>query len=379
MPTMREFLEAVLPAEGRYCLVALDPEHKLKRQEFTNSLAKLEQRIKYWDGYFEGSHGAVYHACAAFDARNRLQTNVRAVRSLWLDIDVGKPGAYATFNDALTELAVFVGRVGLPLPLVVASGSGVHAYWPLSEALTRETWQVYADGLKAACSAHNLLADPTRTADPSSILRSPGTTNRKSTPVMVECGALLGPYGLGDFSSLLGGASGGERSHAPVRKSTARTVNGKPQSELLRRLLNVTTPERIDFSDLARSCAQLGEFERSRGNIPEPEWYAGIGALAWCYEGDRVVHEWSSGHPQYTFEETADRLRRVRQLSGPTTCAKFKSLNKLCEGCPFYDTATTPLDSVRSVAQPISSPPWNDYRAGAQGPPETPVDPFVDG
>src|SRR6185503_8169960 len=120
-------------------------------------------------------------------------------------------------------------------------------------------------------------------------------------------------------------------------------------------------------------------FERSRGNIPEPDWYAGIGALAWCYEGDRVVHEWSSGHPQYTFEETADRLRRVRQLSGPTTCAKLKSLNKLCEGCPFYDTATTPLDSVRWLAQPISSPSWHDNRASTQSPSETPVDPFVDG
>src|SRR6185312_8020974 len=224
MPTMGEFLTAVLPREGIYCVVALDPEHKFKRQEFHDDLGKLEQRIRYYDKFFEGSRGAVYHACASFGATNRLQTSVRSVRSLWLDIDCGKPGAYSTVQDALTELAVFIGRAGLPVPLAVASGSGLHVYWPLSEDLTRDEWQPYADGLKAACGAYSLLADPVRTADPSSILRSPGTTNRKSTPVMVECGPLMGPYDLGDFASLLGGASGGERSHAPVRKLAAHTV-----------------------------------------------------------------------------------------------------------------------------------------------------------
>src|SRR6185437_2708200 len=124
---------------------------------------------------------------------------------------------------------------------------------------------------------------------------SPGTTNRKSTPVMVECGPLMGPYDLGDFASLLDSSLGRGRSHAPSSRITARAINGKPQSQLLSKLLNVATPERIDFDALARNCAQLGAFSSNHGNISEPEWYAGIGALAWCYEGDRVIHEWSSG------------------------------------------------------------------------------------
>ena len=40
---------------------------------------------------------------------------------------------------------------------------------------TPETWARYAHGLKILCVKHGLHADPTRTADISSVLRTPGT------------------------------------------------------------------------------------------------------------------------------------------------------------------------------------------------------------
>lgn len=382
MPTMREFLEAVLPTEGRYCLVALDLERKLKKQEFFDDIGGLEQRLLSWDDWFADSHGAVYHACASFGVEdNRRQLNVWRVRSLWLDVDCGNGKQYATVQDALTELAVFIARAELPRPYLVASGSGLHAYWPLKEDLTREQWQPYADGLKRASSLFGLAADPTRTADASSILRPVGTTNRKRAPVTVVSGPTVGPYDLNSFDVLtrLHGAGGPPRADVQRRVALAPRINGKPQSELLRKLLNVTSPERIDFAALVRGCAQLRAFKESCGNLPEPEWYAGVGTLAFVYDGDGVCHEWSSGHPKYSFEETTARLDRVRTLSGPTTCARFKGLNKLCEGCSFYDSAVTPLDSVRSLAQSIPSSARADTGGIAQETPGAPSEAILDG
>ena len=353
MPTMGEFLEAVLPTEGRYCLVALDPARKFKRQEFFDGLEHLVQRIAYWNAQFAGSHGAVYHACSSFGlADNRTQPNVFRVRSFWMDVDYGPghsgPIYYNTINDALDGLSSFCGRTGLPVPLIVSSGGGIHAYWPLKENLTREQWQPYADGLEAATTQHSLHADPTRTADAASILRPVGSFNRKSEPREVVSGPPQGPYDLNRFHVLLGLHSGGDTaSLSPQRTLSPRAINGKPQSALLRKLLNVHILEPIDFGLLRQNCAQLRRFSDTHGNIPEPDWYAGIGALAWVVGGRRVAHEWSAGHPKYSIEETTERLDRAGNLSGPTTCAHYKKLNKLCEGCPLYETATTPLEAGR--------------------------------
>jgi hypothetical protein len=69
----------------------------------------------------------------------------------------------------------------LPKPLIVFSGGGLHVYWPLTEAITKEQWQPVAKQLKALthCAAIRLLADDARTSDISSILRPIGTHNYK--------------------------------------------------------------------------------------------------------------------------------------------------------------------------------------------------------
>ena len=61
-------------------------------------------------------------------------------RSFWLDLDVGEDKAingdgYATQDIAIEKLWQFVNDLGLPDPMVVNSGRGVHAYWPLNADL----------------------------------------------------------------------------------------------------------------------------------------------------------------------------------------------------------------------------------------------------
>ena len=110
--------------------------------------------------------------------------NVGDIQSFWLDIDCGEGKPYETQGDGADALRGFCRTVGLPKPWVVNSGRGLHVYWPLTEPVSRQDWLPVAKRLKALCVEHNLEADPSRTADAASILRTPDTLNHKVSPAL---------------------------------------------------------------------------------------------------------------------------------------------------------------------------------------------------
>jgi hypothetical protein len=175
--TALDFLRLVLPAEG--WKVACRKTPKGMQQKFFKTHEELLQQLLAWsDGGYD-----TYHACATFkDASSRKVSNVLHVQSFWLDIDtrVGKPDApYADQVEAAQAVGKFCAEIRLHPPTLINSGAGVHAYWPLYSPLTVDEWLRYASGLKRACTIHGLHADPARTADAASILRTPGTMNFK--------------------------------------------------------------------------------------------------------------------------------------------------------------------------------------------------------
>jgi len=96
-------------------------------------------------------------------------------------------------------------------------------------------------------------------------------------------------------------------------------------------------------AEIVKQCGQLQEFWDRRGNISEPIWYANIGVLAFCEDGDALAHELSSGDDRYTFVETQARLDRQREF-GPPTCAHFHALNPgTCKQCPHWEKITSPI------------------------------------
>lgn len=131
---------------------------------------------------------SVYHACATYkDGLSRKASNATAMKSFWADLDCGAEKAktgdgYETKEDAVLALRVFCRAVGLPRPMIVDSGGGLHIYWPLKKTISAERWKPIADKLKRATKAFGLLADQSRTADAASVLRPVGTYNRKYDP-----------------------------------------------------------------------------------------------------------------------------------------------------------------------------------------------------
>lgn len=176
----REFLKAVLPQEGDKCWVSISKNKKVT-QGFVGSIEDLVTRLAQIDAAGDDA----YFGCASFkDGSSRRSENALGAKAFWLDIDCGEEKAakglgYVSTDIALQALDDFANQFNLPLPMVVGSGYGLHAYWILDSVVAAAEWSAVARQLKAAAERFGLLADPSRTADIASILRPPGTRNFK--------------------------------------------------------------------------------------------------------------------------------------------------------------------------------------------------------
>ena len=147
-----DLLQSVLPPEGEgyYCIVGLVQGEARPKQTFHQTLADVTTKI---DELLQAKYD-VYFACAKY---------------------VDQP-------TGLAELKKFCKAIRMPLPCVVNSGRGIHAYWLLDRTISRAEWKPVAERLKALCDEHGFLGDPSRTADNASILRVPETFNFKEDP-----------------------------------------------------------------------------------------------------------------------------------------------------------------------------------------------------
>lgn len=345
------FLKCVLPSEGYYCAVIFDtanprPGVDFPRQQFCSTLEELCDVLLTNDA----AGRTVYHACAAFTAPGkRTHANARAARSFWLDVDAGTGKPYPDAGTAAVAVIDFVDAVGLPRPVFVGSGNGVHAYWPLEADLDPQTWRDYALGLKSLCTEKGLIADHSRTADISSILRPPGTHHRKDGEKLVQAGELGTAHAIGRFAALCSSPTGQNISIVRADQRNRETVIGR---------IFATTSHTACYAErIADSCAQLSGF-RASGNISEPKWYANLGILAWCEDGEVKAHEWSArDYPAYTYEATQYKLERTRELTGATTCAKLNDVNPgVCQLCPHWQKINSPISLGYAKPAPAAEP-----------------------
>lgn len=133
----------------------------------------------------------VYYACASYrepvyktnDRGNsylvgRVKSNVEAAKDLWEDIDVGKTTvpSYECQRAAAKDIFRGCREVGIPLPMLVSSGVGLHAHWVLKDVVSPANWTELAR-YKAICLRHaGLKIDPSRSNDLASVLRPVGAT-----------------------------------------------------------------------------------------------------------------------------------------------------------------------------------------------------------
>ena len=338
MLEINNFLSAVLPDTGSYCVVGLK-EDGSPRQKFVGSIEEvnvLAQKLvdEQYNAYF---------ALASFadPKEGRTAKNAQSLKCFFIDIDCGMGKPYADQAEGMTALKAFIKSTKLPRPTVVNSGRGIHAYWILKAALSSEEWKPLAEKLKALCAQHKLEADPSVTADSARILRIPNTFNFKDVenPAKVE---MLLTGSQVDISIL-------QDVFNTVEQDIFAGMAGKPfiprQMDAMTLALmgnNISRFKTIMIkSAKGEGCPQLLHIYENQTTIDEPLWRGGLSIAQQCVDRDKAIHTLSNKHPDYSAHATE---RKANETKGPYTCATFKKLNPApCQGCPHNITSPIQL------------------------------------
>lgn len=335
------FLLRVLPPRGYYAAAAImgngtPPEHRYF--ETVDDLATACQQADQ-AGY------NIFYAISSFTKRGpRKQTNVELTRVIAMDVDCGEGKPYATQVEGLRAFLKFMQDTGLPKPMVVSSGRGLHIYWILDEALTPDQWVPMATAMKALAAEKMFLIDPAVTADSARILRPTQTRNPKNNAV-VDVLIDAPDVGVQELQNLLVNVKPSPVS--PTTQTTPPLPQGKGFGQYrvskIVGSLDTELPPR-DPAVIIDKCKQVAWATQNQTDVPEPLWYALMGIAAYCMNPEETAKAWSEQHPDYSEVETLRKLAQWRgNTTGPATCSKFSDERpKGCDGCPLKGKITTP-------------------------------------
>lgn len=353
-----EFFRHILPGTGHYVL-AWVPRAGGKgfRHVLTDDFDELAAAAERLDAQ---GH-TVYHACAAYrekrvwDSRKerwrvRVSTNALAVRSQWVDLDVGpEPDKYDSLKEAAAAVKATCKHFKIPLPTMVRSGKGLHIYWVFDRDVLAADAAESALKVKAAFTEYGLKQDPTRTADMASVLRPPGTTHRKNTPRTVSVIYTSTPLIPEQFYAAFGGMEKGPADLLPADKAPVI------QSQAVDHW-GAATYAPSSAKLIATSCRAVNKFVRAKGVVSEPAWFAMIGLLKHTVEGSRAIHKWSSGDPRYSKEETDEKIASHER--GPSTCTHIEGIPDMrpeCMKCVHRGKITSPIRLGEELEVPAKS------------------------
>jgi hypothetical protein len=251
--------------------------------------------------------------------------DVSVIPALWSDIDILGPAHKETALPATVDEAIaFLDSLPLKPSLIVNSGNGLHVYWLFAEPLGIATeahrnniagalrgWQTF---INDAAKERGWKLD--NTSDLSRVLRLPGSVNHKSggsgevVTVIAENDVRYSPS---DFAPYI------KQEAVPEAADTGTTTFSG----------TVGSGERI-----IEKCAFIRHCRDNAASLPEPWWYAMLGNLSLCSDGETLCHEFSKSYPGYKRDETAGKIAHARRASKPHTCAYIRdTLGFDCSGC----------------------------------------------
>ena len=383
------FLTRITSQRGKNVIAGLDKTEDGKRSifkayhlDFSNE-AVTEKMI---DSVVE-THGDVYFALGTFKMDeeekrwNRKQRNVIELKAFWLDIDcgekkyqkalkrfqeTGKPiDVYQTRELGLQALIQFIHNTKIPSPtIIVSSGEGWHVYWELKEPVETARWRITATALKNACTAFGLFDDKSRTSDPASVLRIPGTIHSASgreVTIVKDTGIAY------DYNVFHAAVSALQVFNAPIAqrdvlaglgetpewlKGVESSMAGEEFDEVERKFGSIIDRQRLEGS----GCKQLYDMYMDQENVSQPMWAAGLSIIRFCVDKDEWAVKFSENYSGYDYENT---IITMNCFNGPRTCQWFRDNNPAgCEGCPHLrNLATNPRATPLSLGRDFERAP----------------------
>ena len=343
---MLDLLDAVLPAEGRYCVFGLG---KYPDQRFCNTRAEVDliaQELVL-------NKVNVFYGCAKYgDLNNRTHANAKYFRALWIDIDCGEAKAaegkgYATQAIGLQEFKKFCKTTSLPPPLIVDSGYGIHAYWLLEETIGKNDWEALANRLHELCKENELIVDPA-VFEASRVLRIPGTFNFKGEePVEVRLINEVSkrtPYA--EIKELLGAPEPVQDKPDFIPRSMSPLMMSLMSNKIKRfKTIMVKSVE-------GTGCAQLLHCYKNQTEIEEPLWRSALSIASFCVDRDKAIHMLSKDHDEYDYAETEKKSNYLIKMGAPHHCTTFDKLNKgFCDGCVNQGKIKSPISLGEEIAE----------------------------
>lgn len=340
----KQFYEKVLPTQGVYCATGIVDGNAVNK--FAETLDGLYDIIND----FSSKGCNTYVALSTFSGFSRKGDGAIYARSFFIDLDVGEDSQkYHSKTEALNALVQFIDDNELPPPVIVDSGTGIHAYWPFEDDVPSDEWKIYADKFKAFCLEH-IKIDPVVTADKSRILRCPDTLNYKTEPPVLAKFITedFPQYDFEAFKDFLGVIPTGV---LDVLKQAKKGLD--EETRAITKMDNIETLFSViaEKSIRGKGCNQIRTILVEAATLPEPLWHSGLSIARQCSDWEESIHLMSEDYPSYNRELTIKKANET--LDKPHSCEVFESRNPGgCEGCPYRGKITNPLSIGRSLKEP---------------------------
>lgn len=303
---------------------------------------------------YDGLKKNVYHACAGYATNaNRKGENVAAVKTLWVDLDVGPTKPYESQKAAVADLERFRREVGLLQPHIVLSGFGVHAYFAFTKPIAPDQWQRLASMFAQCLDHYGVKHDSSRTQDRASILRVPETHNYKNETIksvrLIAAGEEDQAAAI--YKKLANYAQVNEILLLE-NKNTSPAANQTKTNELVG---EVTYPP-SEGDLIAAKCQIIKDVAKTGGDTSYEIWWRAIGVAKHTTTPDETAARWTrerenTGHDKADWQAVLDAWN-----VGPTTCADFSKHSDKCKTCEFNGSIKSPIQlgvSEVPVAEPL--------------------------
>lgn len=344
-----DLLDSVLPKDGWFAVVGI--KGKSIKQELVETREEVDQLAQK----FVDEQRNVFFGCAKYATNvSRKKDNVLSVASFWLDIDCGedkkeinpltnRPFGYVDQATGMQELQRFCDVIGLPKPIVVDSGRGLHVYWTLTESVSRQQWEPVAARLNELCITHKFYVD-SNVFDASRVLRIPGTFNfKEETPLLVSVLVEGAPTSFEEFRNILGVKELSSFLDLPA-------PSFKPSEVMLAAMGNTVQKFKNIMIRGENGCQQLNYIFENQESIPEPLWWSALTVANTCTDRIASIHMMSNKHPDYDPVETERKASQGGAEAGPHRCVTFEKNNPGgCDGCKWKGKIVGPIALSKEV------------------------------
>jgi hypothetical protein len=356
---IKEFYKKALPSQGVYCATGIDPNGKGAVNKFAETLDELVELIEK----FKAKGVNTFAAMGTFEGFSRKADDCLYLKSFFIDLDVGPDKDYTSKDEAHAALSKLIEDAGLPDPVCINSGGGVHAYWIMDEDIPKDEWLIYAEKFKVLCMEH-IAIDPVVTADAARVMRCPDSYNYKFTPpertsVLTD---EIHVYSFKEFKEFVG-------EEAPVSINSLMDMLPKGLDEDTKKILKLDNFETrfakiADRSMEGDGCGQIKYAIENADSLTEPIWRTTLSVIKFCSDGDIWAHELFKGDKRYSKKDTDEKLRTI---PGTLSCKEIDRLNPgVCADCPHFGKFKNPLALGKEFKPAAPTEERGEYEEGEE-------------